>query len=149
MDGEYDIPQDIYDRVLELMVSIVNATAVDDSVMEGILKQQLLDYCQEQTAAGHGSGFLWEAIGDVTQDPGEKMVHYQRALTYALHNREPTHTVLLEIGKLYAEAGETEKARIHYESALREAIERGDLDREGSAAASLISLENSQFPDAG
>lgn len=149
MDDEYDIPQDIYDRVFELLVSIVNSSAVDDSVMGGILNQQLLDYCQEQTAAGHGSGFLWEAMGDVTQDPGEQMVYYQRALTYARHNREPTHTLFLELGDLYVEAGDLEKARIHYESSLRESIERGDLDREGRAATSLISLENSQLPDAG
>jgi len=149
MDGEYDIPQDIYDRVFELLVSIVNSSAVDDFVMGGILKQQLLDYCQEQTAAGRGSGFLWEALGDVTQDPVEKMIHYQRALTHALRNREPTHTVLMELGDLYAEAGDPEKARIHYDSALRESIERGDLDREGRAATSLITLDNSQLPDAG
>ena len=144
MEGEYEIPQDIYDRIWELMIGIVNASGADDPAMVAVFTDQLLEYCEEQTAAGHGSGFIWEAAGDTVDESREKMKLYQRALGYAIRNREPTQTLWCEIGELLAAGGDLENARLHFENAREKAIERNDAETEGRAVALSIQLEHSR-----
>ncbi len=101
MKSLYKIPADIYERVHEAMLDIVNATQAEDAVLTAIYYEQLREFCEQQTAAGRGSGFLWEALADVTDDLAERRAHYEHALSLARQNTEPTDTILLELRQLF------------------------------------------------
>lgn len=138
----YQIPADIYESVHEAILAIVNASQAGDDVLCAAHYEQLREFCEEQTAAGRGSGFLWEALADVTHDSGERLAYYERSLAFAQHNSEPVHTVLLAIGQLHAEAGDWLRAEPFLMTARQEAIIASDTDTEGEAASLLL-----QAPD--
>lgn len=100
MKNTYRIPADIYERVHEVMLDITNATQAQDTVLTAVYYEQLRRFCEQQTASGRGSGFLWEALADVTDDSAERRMHYERALSLARQNSEPTDTILLELRHL-------------------------------------------------
>jgi hypothetical protein len=64
MQNGYNIPADIYDKVHETMLALVNASQAGDDVLYVALYEQFRDFCEQQTAAGRGSGFLWEALAE-------------------------------------------------------------------------------------
>ena len=100
MKPSYRIPADIYERVHELMLGLVNATEAEDAVLAAVYHGQLREFCEQQTAAGRGSGFLWEALADVTDDLLERRNYYERALALARQNSEPAETIRLELRRL-------------------------------------------------
>jgi hypothetical protein len=138
MNHRYKIPDDIYERVHELMVAIVNAGAAEDEVLQSSYYEQLRVYCEEQTEAGRGSGFLWEALADVTGELSVKIEYYNRALDFARQNSEPTHTALLAVGELCIELGHWGDAEEFLIAARDEAIACGDDNAEGEAVALLL-----------
>jgi hypothetical protein len=138
----YEIPADIYESVHELMIAIVNATLAGDDIVCATNYEQLREFCEQQTATGRGSGFMWEALADVADNPTERLTYYERALVLARHNSEPTHTVLLAIGQLYAEASNWARAEPLLIAARQEAIAWSDADTEGGAASLLLQRPN-------
>lgn len=138
MSRRYKIPADIYERVHEAMEGIVNASQAGDEVLVASHYEQLREYCEEQTAAGRGSGFMWEALADVTSDSGKRLVYYQRSLDLARENSEPTQTALLAVGDLLAEEGDWSDAEPFLLAAREEAIACGDEETEGEAVALLL-----------
>ena len=134
MKCPYEIPADIYERVHEVMLAIVNASQSGDDVLYAAHYEQLREFCEQQTATGRGSGFMWEALADVTDDSTE------RSLALARHNSEPTHTVLLAIGHLHAEAGDWLRAEPLLIAARQQAIASGDADTEGEASSILLQV---------
>jgi hypothetical protein len=138
MRSPYEIPADIYERVHEAMVAMVNSSEAGDDVVFAARYEQLRAFCEEQTAAGRGSGFMWEALADVTDDPAERLACYERSLALARHNFEPTHTVLLAIAQLHADAGDWLRAEPLLLAARREAIACSDTDIEGEVASLLL-----------
>ena len=133
MKSLYKIPPDIYERVHEAMLGIVNAAQAGDDVLS--YYEQLREFCEQQTAAGRGSGFMWEALADVTDDSVESLSFYERSLALARRNSEPTHTVLLAIGQIYAESGDWPPAEPLLIAARQQAITASDADTEGEAAS--------------
>jgi hypothetical protein len=140
MKHPYKIPADIYDHVLETMLAIVNADLNDDSVLSASFYEQLREFCEAQTAAGRGSGFMWEALADLTQDESTQLSYYERSLTLARHNSEPTHTVLIEIGRIHAERRDWSRAEPLLLAARNEAIASDDPESEGEAASLLLQM---------
>ena len=104
MKSHYQIPADIYKRVHEAMLDIVNATLAEDEVLTAVYYEQLREFCEQQTASGRGSGFMWEALADVTEDSADARMHYEHALSLARQNAEPADTILLELRQLSSAA---------------------------------------------
>jgi hypothetical protein len=138
MKRPYKIPADIFERVHEAVLAIANATLAGDDALFARHYEQLREFCELQTAAGRGSGFMWEALADVTEDPVEQLAFYERALVLARQNSEPTQTVLLELGRHYAEAGDWPRATALLTAARDEAVSSGDAGTEGEAASLLL-----------
>lgn len=136
----YEIPADIYERVHEAMLAIVNATMAGDDILCAAHYEELREFCERQTAAGSGSGFMWEALADVTGDSVQQLACYERSLAWARHNSEPTHTVLLAIGQHHAEAGDWLRAEPLLIAARQQAISCSDADTEGEAASILLQI---------
>ncbi len=140
MNSLYEIPADIYESVHEAILAIVNASQVNDDVLCASHYERLREFCEQQTAAGRGSGFMWEALADVTDDSEERLAFYERSLALARYNAEPTQTTLLAIGQLHAEVGDWLRAEHLLIAARREAIAADDLDTEGEAALMLLQV---------
>lgn len=140
MKCPYEIPADIYERVHEVLLTIVNASLAGDDVLYAAYYEQLREFCEQQTAAGRGSGFMWEALADVTEDSTERLAYYERSLALARHNSEPTHTVLLAIGQHHAEAGDWLRAEPLLIAARQQAITSGDANTEGEAPSILLQV---------
>jgi len=140
MKRSYEIPADIYERVHEAMLAIANASQAADNVLCAAHNEQLREFCEEQTAVGRGSGFMWEALADVTEDSSERLAYYERSLALAQHNSEPTHTVLLAIGRFHADQGDWSRAEPHLLASRQQAITFSDADTEGEAASLLLQV---------
>ncbi|HEX8372621.1 MAG TPA: tetratricopeptide repeat protein [Chthoniobacterales bacterium] len=140
MKSLYKIPPDIYERVHEAMLGIVNAAQGGDDVLSAAYYEQLREFCEEQTTAGRGSGFMWEALADVTDDSVESLSYYERSLALARRNSEPTHTVLLAMGRIYAESGNWPRAEPLLIAARQQAITASDADTQGEAASLLLQV---------
>ena len=140
MKNLYTIPADIYERVQDAMLAIVKASQAGDDVLWASHYEQLREFCEQQSVAGRGSGFMWEALADVTEDSTERLTYYERSLALARRNSEPTHTVLLAIGQHYVEAGDWLRAKPLLIAARQRAITFGDADTEGEAASLLLQV---------
>lgn len=140
MDEPYVIPPETYATVLRLVTEMVSAAETNDEVLREKAYARLLDCCETETAAGRGSGFIWEALADVTENEAQKLDYYQKALDHGRANREPIQTILLEIGQIYEKQGDTRQAAIFLEEARSIAITTGDEATEGAASAGLLQL---------
>lgn len=141
MDDEpYVIPPETYATVLRLVTDIVNAAEAGDEVLRERAYERLLDCCVTETGAGRGSGFIWEALADVTDEDLLRLDYYQKALEHGRANREPVQTVLLEIGRIHLNREETTQALPPLEEARSIAIAAGDEATEGAASALLLQL---------
>jgi hypothetical protein len=142
MKNGYEIPADIYETVHEAVLAIVNASQAGDDVLCAAHFEMFREFCEQQTAAGRGSGFIWEALADVTDDETERLSYYEQSLAWARRNSEPTQTASLELGRTYAEAGDWKCAEPLLIEAREQAIARGDSDTEGEAASLLLQTQN-------
>ena len=86
------------------MLDIANAAQAEDDILTITYCEQLREFCEQQTAAGRGSGFIWEALADVTDDPAERRRYYERALSLAQQNSEPIDSIVLELQQLPSRA---------------------------------------------
>lgn len=140
MDEPYVIPPETYATVLRLVTDIVNATEADDEILRNKAYERLLDCCETETTAGRGSGFIWEALADMTEGDSLRLVYYHKALEYGRANKEPVQTVLLEIGRIHADRGEIKRAIPFLEEARNISITAGDEASEGATSALLLQL---------
>jgi hypothetical protein len=134
------IPKDIYDRIHELAIDLANATIAEDRVLTETHYATLHAYCDEQAQRGRDCSFLWETLGDFTDDPEQSIIYYRRALALARRDREPVHTILLALGRTYFEQHQFSLAATTLEDARSAAIEAQALDEEGEAAKLLLQL---------
>ena len=77
-----DIPEDIYERVHELALGIVNASEAEDSTLRDSFYQNLLTYFHEQAEVGRSHPFLTEALADFTEDATTSATYFGLALEY-------------------------------------------------------------------
>lgn len=142
MDKPYVIPPETYATVLRLVTDFANATEAGDGVLRERAYDSLLDCCVTETAAGRGSGFIWEALADVTDDDGLRLEYYCKALEHGRANHEPVQTTLLEMGRIRWKRGDIRQALPLLEEARSIAITEDDDITEGAASALLL-----QWPD--
>ena len=121
------IPPDIYERVHELAVAIVNASGADDDALHDSLCQTLRAYYDEQASLGRSHPFLTEAIADYTDDATEAVRLYELSLEQArTFPDEPTHTKMISLAQQFMELGRTEQAEAYLRDGRAEAVRRGD-----------------------
>jgi len=123
------IPPDIYERVHELAVAIVNASTAGDEVLNASLCQSLRAYYDEQASLGRSHPFLTEAVADFTNDASEAarlfMLSIEQAKSFP---DEPTHTKKISLARELMELGQLEQAEAHLQNARAEAGRRNDSD---------------------
>src|SRR5687767_261232 len=105
------IPPGIYEHVAELAAGITNATLADDDALAESLYQRLHLYHEEQLAVGRSHPFIIETLADYTDEPAQAIRYYEQALAMSerMTSDEPTHTILIGIGKQLIELGRREQ----------------------------------------
>jgi hypothetical protein len=122
-----NIPPDIYERVHELALAIVNASEAGDDTLHDSHCQALRAYFDEQSSAGRSHPFLTEAMADYTDDTAEAVRLYELALNQArAFPDEPTHTKMISLAEHLIELGRREQAEAYLRDGRAEAVRRGD-----------------------
>ena len=121
------IPPDIYERVHELALAIVNASESGDEPLHDSRCQALRAYFDEQMASGRSHPFLTEAVADYTDDAAESVRLYELALQQSREfPDEPTHTKMISLAEQLIELGRREQAEAYLRDGRAEAVRRGD-----------------------
>jgi hypothetical protein len=121
------IPPDIYERVHELAVTLVNASGAGDDARYDSHCQTLRGYYDEQSSLGRSHPFLTEAMADYTDDATEAVRLYELSLEQArAFPDEPTHTKMISLAQQFIELGRTEQAEAYLRDGRAEAVRRGD-----------------------
>lgn len=122
------IPPDIYERVHELSVAIVNASQADDVALDASLRQQMQSFFQEQIDLGRSHPFLTEAMADYTENSAEATRLYLLALTQARSfPDELTHTKMISLAERLVEQNRREEAEGFLRDGRAEAVRRNDV----------------------
>lgn len=122
-----NIPPDIYERVHELAVAIVNARQAGDAALDLSLCQSLRVYYDEQMRLGRPHPFLTETMADFTADSAEMVRLYELSLEQArAFPDETTHTKMISLGAQLIELGRTEQAEAYLRDGRAEAVRRND-----------------------
>ena len=74
---------ELHEAVHEIVLQIVNASAVDDRRAEWAAYQELVDICESSEREGRKHPFQWETLGDFTADRELAIGYYEKALGYA------------------------------------------------------------------
>lgn len=125
--GNRHLPQDLYDRVLELTTAIAqpdkrNESEIDSAAAEDALRRLNLLF-ENRQAAGADDPFLTETLADFTADDAESVRLYRLALEQsALFPGEPTHTKRLGLIERLHELGRDIEAAEELGQARREAF---------------------------
>jgi hypothetical protein len=122
-----NIPPDMYERVHELALAIVNATEAGDDALCDSLGHALRTYYDEQTRLGRSHPFLTEVMADYTDAPSEAACLYELALGQArAFPDEPTHTKMISLAENLISLGQTERAEAYLRDGRSEAVRRDD-----------------------
>jgi hypothetical protein len=122
------IPPDIYDRVRELALGMVNATGAGDDVLNQSLYHQLVAYCEEQMKIGRSEPFLTEAVADHTPDRAAAVRYYELSLEEARRfPGEPLHTKMISLAERLIALGKFERAEAYLRDGRAEAVQWEDL----------------------
>ena len=120
-------PEDIYERVHELAVGIVNASSAGDDALHDSLCETLRAYYDEQASLRRSHPFLTEAMADYTDDAAEAVLLYEKALEQArAFPDEPTHTKMISLAQKVIELGCKEKAEAYLRDGRAGAVRCGD-----------------------
>ena len=121
------IPEDIYVRVHELALAIVNASAAGDEVLNASNCEALRAYFDDLSAAGRFHPFLTEAVADFTKDTARSVQLYRLALEQSKgFPDEPTHTKMISLATQLILLGNCEQAEAFLRDGREEAVGRGD-----------------------
>ncbi len=123
-----NVPPDIYERVHELGVAIVNATQAGDEVLRDAHMQALRAYYEEQISLGRSHPFVTEAMADYTEEATEAVRLYELALEQSRAvPYEPTHTKMISLAERLIELGHREQAEAYLRDGRSEALRREDM----------------------
>ena len=121
-----NVPPDIYARVRELSLGIVNASG--DEALRLSLVQQLRAYFDELMSLGRSHPFLTEAVAAFTDTPAEAMQDFiELALAQIqLFPDEPNHTKMIGLAEQLILLGHREQAEAFLRDGRAEAVRLGD-----------------------
>ncbi len=74
------IPEDIYERILDLATSLTNASEFGDTKFYWSLYGELRKFCEGESESGRDHPFLWETLADFTSDDRAAITLYAKAL---------------------------------------------------------------------
>lgn len=97
-------------RILEISLRFVDATGMEDEVLEAAAHAELVEFYEELTNRGYWYPSLTEALADHCPDGRQAIGYYQKALEQARALSEPTHTILLWMAMRLHELGQLEQA---------------------------------------
>ncbi len=118
-----NIPPEMYDRVHELALSMVDATETGDAARHEALYQSLLKYHDEQTALGRSHPFLTEALADFTENLTASVHYFKLSLEQARWiPNEPTYTKMISLAERSIQLGQFEMAEAYLRDGRAEAI---------------------------
>jgi hypothetical protein len=118
-----DVPPDIYERVRELALGMVNATGVGDETLRASLYEQLLAYYEQQARQGRSDPFLTEIVADETMEPATAIRYYELSLEQARQfPGEPLHTKMISLAQELMEVGQVERAEAYLVDGRAEAM---------------------------
>ena len=124
-----DIPPDIYERVYELALSMVNASEVEDTSLHAFFYQNLLSYFHELAEAGRSHPFLTEALADFTEDAATSVTYFRLALEQTKSfPYEPLHTKMISLAERLIELGFREQAEAYLRDGRADAVRLADAD---------------------
>ena len=103
-----------------------------------IVTRLCLDRLKSARAAREEYIGPWLPEPVLTDDREERLSYYERSLAWARRNSEPTQSVLLEIGTIYAETGDWQRAKPLLTEAREQAIACADSDTAGVATSILL-----------
>ena len=122
-----EIPRDIYERVRELALAIVNATCAEDNALSDSLVETFREYYEEQKKLGRSHPFLTEAMADYTEEPAEAIRLYQLAIEQArAFPGESTYTKTISLARELIELRKMEQAEAYLIEGRAEAVRCGD-----------------------
>jgi len=94
----------LYNEVLEIALSITNASENNDKETEWTSYQELLSLCKKYENTELNHPYQWEAIADFTQSATESIKLYEKALKIAVDNKlnDYTSSILFGIAESYS-----------------------------------------------
>lgn len=139
------IPPEIYSRVQEQALAIVNASESGDGILEKCAYARLFAFYQEMLTAGETDPFLTETLADFADDPKEAIYFYQLAMRQARnYPDEPIYSKAISLGLLLAENGQMEQAKAHLRDGLRDAVKRDATSAVGEALKALKRIRHAE-----
>ncbi|MBA4148867.1 MAG: hypothetical protein H0X66_12195 [Verrucomicrobia bacterium] len=124
-----NIPPEMYERVYDLALSIVNATESGDAALHETHYQSLLAYHQEQTALGRSHPFLTEALADFTEDLATSVRYFKLSLEQARDvPHEPIYTKMISLAERLIQLGQFEMAEAYLRDGRAEAVRCSEPD---------------------
>ena len=133
---------ELHETVHEIVLLIVNASAVDDRRAEWAAYQQLVDLCESSEREGRKHPFQWETLGDFTADRALAISYYEKALGYAREANldEYIASVCLAMAEALIDMGELSRARRAALEANEAAAKTADLELRTSISDLLLRL---------
>ena len=127
------IPRDIYQRVLQYALDMVNASGRNDTIAGKAAYRRLRRYWRAQEAKGRFHPFIPETVADFTDRVASRVKLYHHALRLARRMHEQEHTILLALGEQYLQSGNVRAARRCLIAAEADAIRHRDREDARSA----------------
>ena len=135
------IPEDIYERILDLATSLTNASEAGDTKFYWNLYGELRKFCEGESESGRDHPFLWETLADFTSDDRAAITLYAKALASA---NDPAAagdraSIQLAMAERYRDLGDPALARKFAVAANEEAKALDDLELRRSISEFLLS----------
>lgn len=107
------IPADIHQRVVDLTNAMIDAGQSGDVERAESLYGELSRYCESVAAEGRDHPFLWETLGDFTDDDRDAIDIYLRALPLAsaANAADYAASICLAVAERHSNLDELERAR--------------------------------------
>jgi hypothetical protein len=133
---------ELHEAVHEIVLQIVNASAVDDRRAEWAAYQELVDLCESSEREGCKHPFQWEALGDFTADRALAIGYYEKALGHAREASldEYIASVCLAMAEALIDMGELSRARHAAWEASEAAAKTADIELRTSISDLLLRL---------
>jgi tetratricopeptide (TPR) repeat protein len=118
---------EIYEKVKDIAVELVNASAINDQRSQWEYYQELHGICIDNENGINDHPFQWESLADFTNDPNKAIELYKKALSLAESKSlaEYSASILFAIAERYIEIGNKTKA---CENAIKASEHAKNLD---------------------
>ena len=125
------IPEHIYSKVLEIGLSITNASERSDEQQESAALKELQLLAAELEESGNQDPFVLETLADFTSDNEEAIRLYRRSIELvSTHSGEPCYSKQTALAERLFVVGEEAEANQLLQTALSKAIESKDAEAE-------------------